>query len=290
VNAANVNVGLPTANLSTTFSAAAAFSSLPVQWARAFVEVEIDRAAQAALPEVLTQADWQAARRQALADGRVGMGAIGLNLDLARLLYMEPGAPASVNVNSAIVHLPMRSTVAYNNSLPPGQAARRFGAPGNTVANVQTLIWNYLLGGFIRSLSSNGYTPGLVAVQGAFACTWQLSGSPNGNFPGNSGLAFEHRGGYVWMGSAAYPTAVTVPSAPGQLTYDFTSNTCHELGHCCYRDHGAPPGTAPVEGLKHDPTATNLSICVMSYQACEGQFCSKCLFSFRGWNLATLTY
>jgi hypothetical protein len=28
----------------------------------------------------------------------------------------------------------------------------------------------------------------------------------------------------------------------------------------------------------------------LSYQNCEGQFCAKCLFALRGWNLAQITY
>ncbi len=291
INPGGVNVGMATASFSTTFNAAAIFVSLPVQWARAFVETEVDRAAAGALPEILTQADWQAARQQALADGIAGMVPVSLNLDLAKLLYMEPGAPASIDVNSAIVHMPMRSRTAYNASLTPAQAALRIGAPGNTVAKIQTLIWNYLLGGFLRSVASNGYTPGLVLMHGGFGVTWAMFNSPNGNFPGNSGLAFEHRGGYVWLGAAAYPTVPTVPPAAGQLTYDFTSNCCHELGHSMYRDHGSPPdGATSGAAGKHDPLASNFSICVMSYQACEGQFCSKCLFSFRGWNFSQLPY
>ena len=52
--------------------------------------------------------------------------------------------------------------------------------------------------------------------------------------------------------------------------------------------HGNPPepGSAP----RHDPAANNLSVCVMSYQNCEGDFCGKCHFSFRGWDRHKLTY
>ena len=48
--------------------------------------------------------------------------------------------------------------------------------------------------------------------------------------------------------------------------------------------HANPPEA--FNAIRHDPAANNLSVCVMSYQNCEGHYCAKCLFALRGWNLA----
>ena len=290
VDAAGVNRGLPTADFSSSFSSVAFYDSLPVQWARAFVEVEIDRAAQAALPETLTQAEWQAARQQALADGGDGMVALGLNIDLRRLLFLDPAAPASLDVNSAVVNLPMRSRLGYNALVPVARRIAQAGG-GNNVAKVTTLFWNYLAPGFLRALTSNGYACGLTVVQGAYGCSWQLYR----DIADNSGIALEYRGAFVWAGADFYPGSpqVPAPTRPPWGAYDYTSNTCHEMGHCCYRTHarGKDPDNGEGGGANaanHDPVTGNRSLCVMSYQTNEGQFCGKCLLSFRGWNLAQI--
>ena len=277
--------GLSTGDFSMTVPAAGQFDSLPVQWARAFVEVEIDRAAQGNLPETMTNGDWTNARIQALRDGVVGMGRLGLNLDLERLLLMGASQPASLNVTNAVVHLPMRSIQDYNTGAGAPPAARRIG-PLNTAARVQQLIAEYVVSGFVRWFSFNGYTPGVTAIQGAYGNSWILFF----NYSNSSGESYDYRGGTIWAGAAAYPNVPTVPS-PGGLpwaNYGFTSNTCHEIGHICFCLHANPP--AAGNAVFHDPTANNRSVCVMSYQNCEGQFCAKCLFALRGWNIATLTY
>ena len=72
-----------------------------------------------------------------------------------------------------------------------------------------------------------------------------------------------------------------------------TSNSAHELGHVQYRLHGpgADIGRSPGGGASaanHDAIPNNESICVMSYKTCEGQFCAKCLFAFRGWDQSSI--
>ena len=172
-------------------------------------------------------------------------------------------------------------------------ANRRIGVGGNSVWNIQRLIGSYLVPGFIRSLSSNGYLPGMCIIQGAYACTWTLIHNyPQGDYSVSSGESTDYRAGAIWAGAAAYPTAPVVP-APALTrlpwsSYGFNSNTCHEIGHTLYCLHSNPPEF--VNAGRHDPASHNRSVCVMSYQNCEGQFCAKCLFAQRGWNLAQLTY
>lgn len=287
VNAAGANLGLPTADFSGTGNASNVFDGVIKQFARACCEVEIDRAAQ--LPEALSQADWQAARQQALADANAAMPGMGINYDLTNLLCMEAGSP--VNVNNAVCNLPMRTPEAYNARLPAGSPQRMTipaggGASQADINNVDSLFWNVFVPGFLRALSGNGALPGITVLQGAFGSTWQIL---PGLLDGNSGIAIEYRGAFVWMGNNAYPTAIVVPQPGFRLTYNFSCNTAHELGHTIYRRHA--PGNDPGRGAGggnsaavHDPLAD--CICVMSYKTCEGQFCAKCLFAFRGWDIS----
>jgi hypothetical protein len=287
VDGSGNNVGLPTADFSAQGNASNVFDGVIKQFARGFCEVEIDRAAQ--LPETLSQADWAAARQQAVQDASAAQPALNTNYDLTILFCMEAGSP--VNVNNAVCHVPMRSAEAYNAQLPAGSPRAMTipaggGASQTDKNNMETLFWDVLMAGFLRSLTKNGYLPGITVITGGFGATWQVLRQ----LARNSGVAVEYRGAFVWLGQAAYPTALNVPQP--SMTYDFTSNTCHEIGHTIYRQHG--PGNDPgrnagggANATVHDPLAD--SICVMSYRSCEGQFCAKCLFAFRGWNIAGMT-
>ena len=291
IDSTGTNLGLSAPDFSTAVSGGPpAFESLPVQWARAFVEVEIDRAASVNLPETMTQADWDAARRQALADGLSGMGTIGINIDLRRLLFLEPGAPA-IAVDQAVCNIPTRTPETYNQGVA---AAKRIGTGGNTVDHIEDLLENYALAGFLRFFTSNGYCPGLGVVYGAMGAGLQVYRRKD-----FSGLALEYRGAFLWYGAATYVTDMASPFAAshnGNFPYSFTCNVCHELGHVVFRAHapGHDPGEDDAGGAKaanHDkntPTDNNLSVCIMSYQTCEGEYCGKCLLSFRGWNMAQI--
>jgi hypothetical protein len=257
--------------------------------------VEFDRAANGGAIEALPDAEWESARQRAVRDGKANLGTLGLSLDLDRLFYMAANKPGTLNVNNAVVHLPMRSIQSYNG--PPGSpavpAAQRIGAGGNSVNQINNLVGNYMIPGFIRFLSSNGYTPGITIVQAAYGCTWTMFfNNAQGSYSNSSGEAFDYRAGALWAGAAAYPTAPLVPApTPTQLpwaNYGYTSNICHELGHVHFCLHSNPP--EPQNAIRHDPAGSNLSVCVMSYQNCEGQFCAKCLFALRGWDLSKLTY
>lgn len=291
VDAGGTNRGLPPISLSFDMPAAGAagFDPVPVQFARAFVEIEIDRAAQGALPETLGNDDWEAARAQAVRDAQAHLGTLGLNLDLNRLFYMGASKPATLTVANAVVHLPMRSVADYNGpagapAVPATQRIRNTGA--NNPNRIGDLVGNYLVPGFMRSLSFNGYTPGLTLVQAAYNCTWVLFSMYNDS----SGESFDYRAAAIWAGAVTYPTAPIVPTNIGLpwANYGGSSNMCHEMGHDLFCLHANPP--EPGNAIRHDPAGSNRSVCVMSYQNCEGHFCAKCLFALRGWNLAQLTY
>ncbi len=282
-----VNNTLPAADFSGQGNASAVFDGIVKQLARAYCELEIDRAAQ--LPENLTQADWQAARQQALADGNAAMPGMGINYNLTALLCMEAGS--TVNVNNAVCHFPMRTAEAYNTQLPAGSPQRMTiagggGASATDRRRVSNLFKNVLLPGFLRFISGNGCLPGLTVIQGAFGGSWQILRQVSGF----SGIAKEYRGAFVWLSTRSYPTALTVPQP--RMPYGFSCNTAHEMGHNLCRRHGPgnDPGQTPGGGnspVVHDPLTD--SICVMSYKTCEGQFCAKCLFAFRGWDISPMT-
>jgi hypothetical protein len=310
VDQGGVNLGMGTIDFTETGRVLNDFDGIRRNYARAFVEVEIDRAAQANMPEDLSQADWQAAREQGLRDAVRGAPGMGLgNLDLRRLYHMEAGSP--INVANAVVHIPMRTPTAYNAVAPVGQKmVDPFAAPlpadpppaGNAVGAVVNLTRNFMIPGFLRALSQNGYRPGVTVITAAFGFSWAVYRLQQGaQSVDSSGVALEYGGYFVWCGQAAYPTTAPAgpPTVAGQTPwfhYSFTSNAAHEMGHCSYRLHG--PGSTPGFGAPGGPDASthdlqtganqNISICVMSYQICEGQYCAKCLFAMRGWNQRAL--
>jgi hypothetical protein len=280
VDSTGTNKGLSTSNFDMKVGTAGNYDSIPVQFARAFLETELDPGF--TVPEVMTQADCAAARQQAFDDATQGMGTLGLNLNLTQLMHMEGGS--TVNMANAVTHLPMRTRQAYNALVP---AAQQVGTGGNSVARISRLFWQYAWPGFMRYFTGNGYRPGFTVIQAAYGATWQVwNGIGN-----NSGVSLEYRGVFLWGGDDFYPTAVTVPPAvrPPWGAYGFTSNVAHEIGHGIYRLHG--PGQDPDNGAggganvnRHDSMTGNKSLCVMSYQTNEGQFCGRCLLAMRGWD------
>jgi len=186
----------------------------------------------------------------------------------------------------SVSHLPVRSPQDYNARfgdlrVPHRIPLDRGGLPVN-LWRMDALLLDYALPEFLRVVSREGRLPGLTLIQGANGHTWQALYRQ----VSHSGLAKHFRGCFVWRGRDAYPESLS----PDQfhLSYDFTSNACHELGHCLYRDHapGHNPGQGEAGGATpadHDPPET--ARCVMSYQNSTGQFCSKCLFALRGWDI-----
>jgi len=264
----------------STFAAGQPFDRIVAQFARAFCEVVLDGRL-----ETLTDAEWNQARQQALRDATEGANDRSLNLDLERLLFLEATSP--LTVANSVTHLPMRTDTAYNAGLPLNQQIDPHEDAAATEDEVERLWWDYMLSGFIRALTHDGFMPGLTVVQAAYGSSWQLCGTPR-MIGDSSGYAVQYAGAFVWAGQAFYPTPPPrISDAVG--CYDYTSNVCHELGHCLYREHAPgdpPPGSSAAGGIKtalHD-TLTDC-ICVMSYARCEGQFCAKCLYALRGWDM-----
>lgn len=276
----------PPATFSTKVASGDAFENIRTQWARAFVELETEPGFSVA--ESLTEAEFQRVRSAVIADMKNFQGTLGLNLDIDRLFYA--GTPFSVD--TAVTSMPMRHSSDYNSGFPAGDARRinLAAAAGNNSGGLSNLLFNVLAPSYGRHLASNGYATGLTLVSSGFGASGQLWGE----MPGNTGLAVPFRTGFVWCGQETYPTTVNpVGGVGGKLTYDYTSNSAHELGHCQFRAHapGQDPGGSAGGGNNaavHDAMANNLSVCVMSYQSCEGQFCAKCLFSLRGWDMSKI--
>lgn len=302
-----VNQGLAPMDCASTAKPVAAnvgqlngqFDRVVSQFAKAFCEVE----GPPETPHTLTDDEWTKARAQALADMEKGMKKLNLKLDLRKLFHFDT---AAITRSNAVTHLPMREPTEYSNlfSVTSKKRMAPAGFARNTPAWIEQLFWDYGVKGFLRAITRNGYLPGLTVIQGAFGCAWQIlvDGAGNTLISGYSGMAMEYRGAFVWCGSVAYPRIILVPPnkeagwTDAWQSYDYTSNCCHEMGHCLSRVHapgnnpGGTPGGVPA-GFSgpnlHDPLAD--SICVMAYKACEGQFCAKCLFAFRGWSLKNLT-
>ncbi len=287
VDSTGTNKGLSTASLALKVGAAGNYDPVPVQFARAFMECELDPGVQA--PEAMSQADWAAARQQAVDDFNGIQAGLGMTLNLPLLFNMEAGT--TINVNNAVTHLPMRTWEAYNALVPAGQQIVA-GGVGNGGDVIVSIFWRYLMPGFLRSLSGNGYRPGLTIVQGGYGASWQLTRQ----IPDNSGVALEYRGCFLWAGDDFYPTSVTAPPTvrPPWGAYGFSGNVTHEMGHCLFRQHA--PGKDPdklsggggAAAAHHDSMTSNASLCVMSYQTNEGQFCARCLFAMRGWDEAKI--
>ncbi|GMV25408.1 MAG: hypothetical protein AMXMBFR58_14390 [Phycisphaerae bacterium] len=260
------------------------FDSLPVNFARAFLEVEFDHGT---APETMSDSDWKAARRTALADAILAAPALGLSLNIPVLMYMETGAPA-LSVGDAVTLVPMRTPEAYN-AHPSVTSAQRIDpagttVTGNSIALVEQLWSEFLVVGVARHFANNGYIPGLCLVQAPYGSTWSLIGLASDS----SGTSLEYRAGLLYAGRMFYSDTTRVLTAgPPWLGYDTTSNACHEFGHVLLRLHGPgkdahrTSGGGGASAAVHD--GINGSICVMSYKSCEGNFCAKCLFAFRGW-------
>jgi len=271
-------VGLPTADFDRIGDNATTFDGIKQQFAKAFCEIDTDSYLRG--PETLTQAEWEAAMDQAVADGEVGRSTLSMNnLDVRRLVCREAGSP--VTVNDAVACVPTRTAEAYNALVTNTNQEIGLRSTGGPTSwwrrQIESLFDDYVLPGFLRHLSRNGRIPGLTIIQAAAYSSWQTFREPLG-FDFWSGYALHYRGAYVVRGSDEYPTQIGNPGMP----YDYTSNTCHEMGHTLYREHAPGGGAGSPRPQEHDASGHN--ICLMSYSQCEGQFCAKCLFALRGWD------
>jgi hypothetical protein len=244
------------------------FSSLPLHYAPAFMEVEFDQAG----IETLTAAEYKAARRQGADDAKAGQSDLGLNLDIDALYWMDADFDPSTTVAVSV----MRSPETYNKKV---SSSKRLPFTNkvlnaNAKTNVESLTEMYYLNGFLRHLTKNGALPGLTLLYSGIGYTWQLI--LGGAY---SGIALDYRGAYLWAGQGwydAWPNGVN-------FAYDCSSNACHELGHVMFQPHGIAGAAGGPNGARHDAEADH--ICVMSYGRCNGMFCGLSLLAFRGWDV-----
>jgi hypothetical protein len=264
------HVGMGTVRLDDPDGGGASpFTSLPLHYAPAYLEVEFDQA-----QENLTDAEYKAARKQGLADAKTGMAAVGLTLDLEKLYFDDVDFKADETCASIV----MRTPESYNAVAPVGKRLRFSG--GTIRQSVQDkvvdLTENYAINGFMRTLTKDGALPGITLIYTPMGYTWQLVLGLD-----YSGRVQDYRGSYLWYGAATYTNLWTVN--PGAFPYDCTSNACHEMGHGMFQAHGVGGSAGgPISG-RHDRESQ--SMCVMSYADSNGQYCGLTLLSFQGWDV-----
>jgi hypothetical protein len=269
--------GLGAVNLNDPDAIGGTFDSIPLQFARAFCETELDTGG-----SELMDADMLAeARKAGVAAAKKAGKKKKLAYNMDRLFFMDQ---KFTEADRTVAHLPMRTPEDYNNfGWIKGLFYDKFtftnGEPdADELAAVGNLLLLSILPAVMAHFTKNGALPGLTIFQGGFGSTWQvlsLIGRP-------SGIAYPLRGHFLWYGAGSY--------APiGSLSYDTTSNAGHELGHELFRVHapGANPGRSPAEGsdpAQHDHPWSE-SRCSMAYLKGRGQYCGKCLLAIRGWKL-----
>ena len=244
------------------------FSSLPLHWAPAFLEVEYDQAGF----ETLTAAEYKTARKQGADDAKAGQADLGLSLDVDALYWMDQDFDPSATVAVAV----MRSPETYNKKV---SSSKRLPFTNKVLnadvkTNVESLTEMYYLNGFLRHLTKNGALPGLTLLYSGIGYTWQLI--LGGAY---SGIALDYRGAYLWAGQGwydAWPNGVN-------FAYDCSCNANHELGHVMFQPHGVAGAAGGPNANRHDPEADH--ICVMSYGRCQGMYCGLTLLAFRGWDV-----
>ena len=256
------------------------FDGLIAQFARAFCELEKDFDGDT--PEILTDAEWKAAVKKAISDGEANKAHINPrppgydwnDLDVSKLFYDVDDAGLGLTAQNTGINLPLRNSWDYYNDgttvSPPLSGGN---IHPNWIRGIENFHYSFLWPGFSRHLSKDGFLPGITVIQAGMGSTWQMFGL----FDDFSGLAAFFRACYIWYGKSTYATKVNKPP----FIYSYTSNNAHEIGHIMFKVHAH---TAPgAEADRHDPITD--CMCVMSYTRCEGQYCGKCLFALRGWQI-----
>ncbi|MCB2181921.1 MAG: peptidoglycan-binding protein [Desulfobulbaceae bacterium] len=320
VNNANNWVGLPDYDMNTVSGGDVGdeFDGFRTALARAFCEFEEDPGF---ATENLTQAEWNAAVTCGLDDlKQVGFAAAGPyalpaavraafgppNNRIDHLFFREAGNTDGITVSNGFL-FPARTSAAFDASTGT-----------NMLTGPNRAIWKrwihkifyyggygFLLGGFMRHVAKNGYLPGMTFVQSVMVSNL---GREAGYSLAFSGLATMYHGAYVVYGAHAYPARIA--NAAG-LSYSYTANATHEMGHVLFSVHapghdGTQARTAggvrtewhDCHGMLVDNTNTvtaavandrpvgnpSHGTCLMSYRDCEGQFCTRCLAQFQGWD------
>jgi hypothetical protein len=243
------------------------FSSVPLHFARGFLELEYDQA-----PETLGADEFKKAREQALADAKSGQAGRGLGyLDLDVLYFSDVDFPP----NDAVAAVVMRSPQSYNALVSP---AKQLTLPlsADDRRAVKLLTEDYGLNGFFRVLTKDGALPGITLIYSPMGFTWQLLLGLD-----YSGRVQDYRGSFLWYGDQVYTDNLWLNG--NGFPYDCSCNTCHELGHAMFQPHGVAGDAGVPNAARHDPETD--SMCVMSYGKSDGNYCGLTLLAFRGWNV-----
>ena len=300
-NVANPNkgqIGLPVPDWDTVSNGqqGSNFDGLKTSFARAFCEFETDPGFEI---KPLDNDTWNAALNLAIGDGRVigkpTLGGNALHINLTRLFFRDDN---TITVANGFA-FPARTPAAYDAATGTNHLTGPTAA--DHIYQVYRLFNNYLFQGFMRYLSNNGYLPGITVFQCITLCNLESSSDATLQAMGALGWGAHYNCAFMGGGTGAYPT--TIAGAGGD--YSYTATALHEFGHIVFKRH-APPTTdvqasVPPPSIAHsvDPhdgknlsenAATirpvpRLGICVMSYRACEGMLCARCLFALRGWNI-----
>jgi hypothetical protein len=291
--AANPDKGkieLPKLDLDTVNTGAVGtpFDGLRVSYARGFCEFEPDPGVGV---ELLTNDEWTAAITSALDDakdvGQPTLGGKAAQLDLDILFFREAGHP-NIAVTNGFT-FPGRPPGAYDTKrggtgqLTAGTAANKL----DFARAIDRIFSNYIFPGFMRYVGRNGYLPGLTGVQALGLTNLEKCSVATIRGMGAIGWAKHYNGAFVGRGKGTFPTNIAGPP----VDFGYTSTTLHEFGHCLFKVHAQGGGAGGVRLAWHDSgnhvqnNATKHGTCVMSYRACEGMYCSRCLFQLRGWNI-----
>ena len=279
----------------------AAFNPIHVNFARGFCELDCD-------PKFfrdITEQEWRDARDLAVEDGkRVGARELDLMVDVDLLFFRDAGAAAFKIDHKTGFLFPARRPRDYDTDNASGTVlfasnAGELDAVNKTRDKVGSLITSYMYPGFFRSISKNGYLPGFTIVHALFSTNLMSDNAGGGELvSGASGMAQHYNGAYNFFGcEGQWPEKVGDPVWFG---YGYTCNVLHEIGHVLYKEHdaglhGGKPAGGPMPqyhdnaGYVTEATAKTTEpphgTCLMSYRACEGEFCAKCCAGLRGWNV-----
>lgn len=319
-------IGLPTVSLDTVSDGLAGsdYDGIRPSLARGFCELDADPGFQTDM----TQIEWKAAVDIGYADAKRYQDNWGSarekKIDLDVLCFRDGGSTSVLTDGLSMAAgfcCPTLGSFAFDerNHTKNANGPKLLRHPTAATAQqyraaLDTLIDQYFLYGFARSLAANGYLPGTTFIQ-AMSET-NIEGEP-GYATGALGYALHYNVAYVVRGQAEYRRKIggtlepkakfgNTPNFQRSVMCGYTKTAIHELGHCLFKVH-APglSGSSPAGGMKaerHDCWGDQLlsanaadsnkvtsepkySTCLMSYRNAEGYFCSRCLFELRGWKI-----
>lgn len=279
-------VGFPVPDLSDMGDPACAYDGIIKQFARAYLEVDLDRGADT--PVDVDDAEWKAAIKAAIKYAKKNNS---VGVDVEKLVIPLDTVTAA---NSCVL-FPLRTPRVYNAAV--GRSKRiSLDADGTLkTADLQDEFdgWfdSCLLYPFMHEINKAGALPGLSMMQMCTISTWHSL-----DILVDYSIGVGSRGCVMRGGKDFFPYAVLQPPAKTLQRdgsnetlddYGYSALAAHEWGHNLFREHACPdPASHTARNLNmHDPT--DRGYCVMTYLPMEGHFCAKCLFGLRGWKVKT---